>query len=832
MKRWLTTCSAAILAGALAGPAVAQSDAAHQQFLFAYKLLQRGEQPLAAQAFDEYLGRFPDDEKAADGMYYRALLHHQAGSDEQAAALLRQAGKPTLVPPYALDLLRGQVLVDLKRYDEALAALERMNLAGLKPAVAASGWYLRGLAYRGAENLPAAARALGEAAALDSPVRVRAAIDLARTQAMLDDPDKAVRTLEAALALDGGQHAAEAARLLGDLQQKQGRYDAAIAAYRRVVTRQQTSPQFGPSVTGILWSQFAAGQHDAVLQSHRQYRDLLMPEYRATADYLAGSAAAALGRHDQAVRWFEAMLGTQNVEPDLREKALYKLAASQYELGQFDAMREAVTRLGRDYPQSDLLVDAAFLIAAGRAEQGNVDEAAAGLGELIDQGPTSPYYGQALLRRAALLERHDRLARAAADYVTYLGQFVTQGREASDTESRVFLRLLDIYQRLGQDEYAQQLAEQWLEQMTLAPAVRQEALYRLALSLMRQQKLDAALATLDKLDATASDHPFAAQSTYYRGLVLTSMGREAEAAGPLQQSAETDALPTALRANALRVLALHHRKAGNDPAAEQALVALEQRIGRDQLRPDELLYLARQRLAAQDPQGAIALASALAQRSDARETPAYAEALLVAGRAHRRLGELDAAIERFQHASAVSPDLAMDARLELARTTMAQSRYAAALEELQGLTSAESSRIAAWALYESAMARRALALERRRQDDPAGETEQRDAARVLLKKLVLLYPLEELLPLPQMAYVQLADLELSADQRDAARGVLEEMLGRFDQGPWATLGKAQLALVRGRLGEAAAQAKQIEASRDRRLAEAKAALLQRVEDQR
>ncbi|MFK7790679.1 MAG: hypothetical protein AB8C95_14450, partial [Phycisphaeraceae bacterium] len=52
----------------------AQSDAEHQQFLFAYKLLQRGEVADAASEFDEYLGKFPNGAKLGDAQYYRALL--------------------------------------------------------------------------------------------------------------------------------------------------------------------------------------------------------------------------------------------------------------------------------------------------------------------------------------------------------------------------------------------------------------------------------------------------------------------------------------------------------------------------------------------------------------------------------------------------------------------------------------------------------------------------------------------------------------------------------------------------------------------------------------
>ncbi|MEX0744547.1 MAG: hypothetical protein WD118_03000, partial [Phycisphaeraceae bacterium] len=85
-------------------PALAQGGAAHEQFLFAYKLLQRGEDRLAADAFDDYLGNFPQDEKRGDGLYYRALLHRRAGENQPAVDLLDDVPATQIVPGYAVDL--------------------------------------------------------------------------------------------------------------------------------------------------------------------------------------------------------------------------------------------------------------------------------------------------------------------------------------------------------------------------------------------------------------------------------------------------------------------------------------------------------------------------------------------------------------------------------------------------------------------------------------------------------------------------------------------------------------------------------------------------------
>ena len=185
--RWLIACVfALVFSGAVwpgASTAYAQSDAEHQQFLFAYRLLQRGDVEEAASEFDDYLGEFPQGEKLGDAQYYRALLYRRAGDNERAAETLDDSADPTLVPGYAVDLLRGQVPSDLGRFEDALASLERIDVEDLEPNVAVSALYLKGLAYRGADNLEAAATALGDAAQLDTPMRARALLDLAKVRA-------------------------------------------------------------------------------------------------------------------------------------------------------------------------------------------------------------------------------------------------------------------------------------------------------------------------------------------------------------------------------------------------------------------------------------------------------------------------------------------------------------------------------------------------------------------------------------------------------------------------------------------------------------------------
>jgi len=118
----------------------------------------------------------------------------------------------------------------------------------------------------------AAATALGDAAKLDTPMKARALLDLAKVQALMGDQPSAVAALEQCLAVDDSAITPEAARFAGDLTYNQGAYDKAIGYYNTVVGRYQSSPHFASAVVGLLWSQFADARYD---QLHRTFENAI-----------------------------------------------------------------------------------------------------------------------------------------------------------------------------------------------------------------------------------------------------------------------------------------------------------------------------------------------------------------------------------------------------------------------------------------------------------------------------------------------------------------------------------------------------------------------------
>ncbi|MFW6032368.1 MAG: tetratricopeptide repeat protein, partial [Phycisphaeraceae bacterium] len=574
---------------AAAAPAVAQDEPAHQAFLFAYKLLQQGEDELAAEAFDDYLGDFADAPKRGDARYYRALLYRRAGKNEAAAAMLEKVAEPQLVAPYAVNLLRGQVLSDLKRYPQAIDALERIDAGQLEPEVGASVHHLRGIAYRGAGNLSAAAEQFEQAAELSEPRRGQALLDLARVQVRMDRLDDALATLDRVVELEAGQ-VAEAARLAGDLSYQHEQYGAAARYYARVARNHQSSPHFAPSVLGLLWSQFSAEQYGEVVASHEQFGEALDGENRGRAVYLAGSARQKLGEHERAIELLEqarpALTGS-----DLEARLLFRLASSQFSLGRFEAMRETAGELTRRRPDAGVRAQMQYLLALADARQGEVSQGVARLTRLIEQGTDAAYHRAALLRRAWLYEQHDQLEPAARDYARYLDAGDT-GPEAHEAA----LRRIDLLLRLERYENVVTAADELLSQSRVAPSLRQQALYRLGLAQIRLDQAESALETLSHLQSEYPLNPFTAEADYYRGLLLMSLDRADEAAELLKKAASQESLAAGLRANAWRMVALRQREAGREDAAADSLAKLEEIAGRERLSADERLWLASYRL--------------------------------------------------------------------------------------------------------------------------------------------------------------------------------------------------------------------------------------------
>src|SRR5690606_6879548 len=157
------------------------------------------------------------------------------------------------------------------------------------------------------------------------------------------------------------------------------------------------------------------------------------------------------------------------------------------------------------------------------------------------------------------------------------------------------------------------------------------------------------------------------------------------------------------------------RETGASAEAEQTLAELEALVGRGGLNDAELLWMAGRALASAEAERALGYLDPVLAGRPGSAPEARAEASYLAGRAQRALGQRDEAITSFERVIAMGRGFDLLARLELARTLADSGQPEGALAAFAGLINAESSEVAAHALFDSAQVCRRLAEGRRRQ---------------------------------------------------------------------------------------------------------------------
>jgi tetratricopeptide (TPR) repeat protein len=769
----------------LPGAALAQSDAEHQQFLFAYKLLQRGEVDEAAGEFDEYLGKFPSGEKFGDAQYYRALLFRKAGQNEKAAALLKSAKDPTIVPAYAAKLLHGQVLSDLGKYKEALGPLEQIKTDDLDDKVAVSALYLKGLAYRGAENMEAAATALADAAQLDTPMKARALLDLAKVRALMKDNTKAIAALQRCLKLENSAITPEAARFAGDLSYNDGDYGKAIGFYNTVASRYQSSPHFAPAVVGLLWAQFADGRYDDLLKTFDNSIDALPVSDRLPAYYLAGSAYQEQEKHEKAAELLTQVSGGSGKLP-IQEKVLYKLSRSQFELKRYDAMQATTTQLLKRFPETKLAVDVAFLQATADAEAGQVEQGAARLTQFVDRGKSSPYYQQALLRRAHLYETNGEIQPAAKDYQAYLDTI----DKPTPTSLQAGFRLMELLVALGKHKEVIDLATSVLQLSDPAlrsPAVEQEALYRLAVAQRFSGDLDKALSTHSRLTRDHPINPYRAESVLEQGLIRMTQGDHDRGIPLLLDAVDREGLIKPSKLSAMRIVAQHDADNGKIGRAYDLRMKMQELGGAEVFSDDERLWLGDILINRRKPKDAMKyLAKVEGDASKER-------AMLLTGRAQRLADDFDAATATLNEVRAISERYGTAAWLEIALTYRDMGKPDEALIELAPLQNPDRGhRIASRALFEAGVIHQRLYLANKAETEKAAIHAK--AAREAFKKLWLLYPDREGEDQAKRAFLALAELQQASGDAAGEVKTLDELATAHPESAYATFAKALLAI--------------------------------------
>lgn len=788
--------------GAIVPRARAQNEAAHQQFLFAYKLLQRDDHDTAARAFDDFLNQYPKDEKRGDALYYRALIAYQQQDHEMAVDLLREVPMPKYVPAYKMNYLRGQVHVEMEHFDHALAALEQIDLKEVEDAVfRASVHQLLGATYYRLENFGEAADSLQKASAIDWPRQAQSLYDLARVKVRLGQREKAIIKLRRCLRLGNREVSPQAALLGGNESFNVSDYQGAIAFYNIIIEGYPSSGQFSPAVLRCMWAFFRTGAYDQMAATHKQHREAFDAGERLEALYLVGSAHQEQSRHEQAVETLSS-IADQSAGLPFHPTLLYRVARSCDELGRYGQMNTVLKKLYDLYPHSLYNMDGQFLIANADAEQGNLEDGIGRLSTIVDHEPPLVHRDRAFLRRAELYERNGQLETALDDYLKYfaLPGKVDDAGHYGDHEA--VLRMLHLQFRLNRYEAVNKTVAH-LVASGVEPRVETEALYRQAVALKALERYDEAVGVFTDLLDRFADSPWAGQWHYYRGLLLAATHQFEQAEADLRIASEDKGITKALRANALRLAAMGFRERKLDERAADALVQLKRLTS---LNGSEMLWMGNHLFEKGQLQQAIGYLEPLLDESRSLAVATRIDALHLTGLAHSRLEQHDQAITVFarlieDYQRYLDP-LRMDQqRLALAKTLRDGGRDQQALRQYHKLNEAADA-VAAEALFDSAMIYRDVALRHRRADESVTAEEADRSAYDRLSRLTILYPIEELSPLPELSYLELADLLEGRGEHDKRLDALRDLAKKFPEGPYASYANAMLALDQKKRGDA------------------------------
>lgn len=781
-----------------AGPAIAETEA-DRQFTFASLLMTEGQATLADEAFADFIREFSEDKRLSDAWYYRALLAMQRNDQKTAQVHLNRATKPLTVSPSSVSLLRGQLALADGRAKQAVAHLSLVKADDLGDTASRASWhYLLGAAHRAANQPEAAVRQFAKAAEARSPVYERAQLELGKTRIVLNQHNAAFEALnELATQSTDTAIAAEASSLAAALAYQLKQFEQSAALYDRLTRRYAASPHAARARLGVMRAMLAAGQYDKVVEQHAAHAARLPAEGVTEGLYLRAAALVQLKRYDDATATLQQFTQRAKADDALRPQALELAGVCLFHQNPdaferwFAANRPASAQLG-------------YYRAVAAEERGEKPQAIAHLTALLALGE-STYTPEALLARARLYEQTNQHMFAANDLAAFARRFDTDAR-AVDAGARA----IDMALRANDAKAANEMATAWLAKHAKHPNAGWVSVKQ-ALAQIRLKQTDKATATLDAVLANKPDKSLEAFTRFYRGVLLAGDAKPntpATAAPALAEltKAQSLGLPDGQQVQAIALAARLHRLVGQEAKSLAAYEQLRAAQPNARYAPATALWIGRGLLDRGQPKQAIEWLK-LPADADNADDKTIAAARYYLGQAYLTAEQWDNAVNAFGRQLATTDGFGEQGRLGLAMAYAGRGDRDRAIEEYNGLLRADSSRVSATALIESAK----LHLQEAERLQAAGTNtkaaEHVTEAQRRLNRVVLLHDLPQLAPLPVQAKLLLARVEGSVGEQQRARDRLTAITQTDDE--WAALANAELHLLEGRKADARAAWQQL-----------------------
>ncbi len=347
----------------------------------------------AERTFADAEKRFPDDPRATDLAFERAVLATGRGEFADAAGVFEKLADQDF--PRRPDSLRfaATARYRLGEFGKTLALCERFE----------------GLA---ADRVSEAARA-----------------DMAylRADSLFRSGAPAVDAL-AAFAEKYPQHASHAAalHLLASASEAAGDRPRAIAALDRLVRDHGGSERLPAALASLGRLRHAAGDRGGARATlERLARDFPDAPERATGDYFLGFIARDVGKSGDAAKWFGGMADRfpeHELAADARLQQAFALLGDD---GRGEAGVAALERFAKDHAEDPRAADALYRAGSARFARKEWQAAAGRFSDLVSRAKPTEFHARALYRLAWTQRELEEPGKAAESYLRLL-------REVSD----------------------------------------------------------------------------------------------------------------------------------------------------------------------------------------------------------------------------------------------------------------------------------------------------------------------------------------------------------------------------------------------------------------
>lgn len=380
---------------AVAQDYAADAIAPQAKYMAAFAALTIGDHPAAIKHSSEFLQRFPKHELAVDVRYVQAETHLQRGEHDAAAKVY---GELLVAAPQHRDaptwhVRRALSLYLQKKYPEVSAQLSPVvtQLGGKE--LAAEAHYLVGSSQLELKLYDAAVKSLE--ASLQADAKWRQADETLLTLATaLRQADRApdarvqleklIRDFPMSLTLDRAHYR------LGEILLAANQYDAAAAAYRKVIDGHPKSTLVPLSLYGLGWCHFRKQDYAGALKPLDDLnKQFATHEIVAPTRYLRALVRQELKQYDGAIDDLQAFLKSKPAAVEMAN-ARYALGLALSSSGKADEAVQTFNSLLKDDPKYTGADKTLYELGWTLKNQQKDAEAAAAFERLAKEFPKSP----------------------------------------------------------------------------------------------------------------------------------------------------------------------------------------------------------------------------------------------------------------------------------------------------------------------------------------------------------------------------------------------------------------------------------------------------------